>query len=222
MKMKIGKTYAIALGIVVLSFLIAAYFYPSMPDKMVSHWNGRGEADGTLPKFWALFLVPLTSAGLLLLFAAVPKMDPLRGNIGKFRGHYDGFVFLMMSFLLYIFLLTIAWNLGLRFAFIAAMVPALALLFYYCGVLIENAKQNWFVGIRTPWTLSSERVWDKTHKRGGKLFKIAGLVALPGILLPDYAIFLIIVPVILLSAYTVAYSYVEYAKERKEGSKGKK
>jgi len=57
------------------------------------------------------------------------------------------------------------------------MVPALGILFYYCGILIENAKRNWFIGIRTPWTLSNEKVWERTHKIGGKLFKIAGLIA---------------------------------------------
>jgi uncharacterized membrane protein len=91
--------------------------------------------------------------------------------------------------------------------------PAFATLFYYSGVLIENAKRNWFIGIRTPWTLSSDRVWDKTHKIGGKLFKIAGIVALAAVFFETAAIFFIIVPVIIVSIYTVVYSYLEYQKE---------
>ena len=90
--------------------------------------------------------------------------------------------------------------------------PAFAILFYYCGVLIEHSKRNWFIGIRTPWTMSSEKVWDKTHARGGKLFKIAGFIALLGIILPEQAIFLFLGAVLVFVAYLFVYSYVEYKK----------
>ena len=84
--------------------------------------------------------------------------------------------------------------------------------FFYTGVLCENAKRNWFIGIRTPWTLSSERVWDKTHKIGGRLFKIAGIVTLLGAFFPKYAVFFILIPTLFVAIYTVIYSYVEYQK----------
>jgi len=74
---------------------------------------------------------------------------------------------------------------------------------------------NWFIGIRTPWTLSSEKVWDKTHKIGGRLFKIAGIIAIGGILFQNYAIFFIIVPILLAAIYSVVFSYIEYQKEIK-------
>ena len=80
--------------------------------------------------------------------------------------------------------------------------------------LMKNAKRNWFIGIRTPWTLSSDRVWDKTHKIGGKLFKVAGLIALIGFFFLKHAIFFMIIPAILFSVYTIIYSYVEYQKEK--------
>jgi uncharacterized membrane protein len=89
----------------------------------------------------------------------------------------------------------------------------MGLLFYYTGVLCEKSKRNWFIGIRTPWTLSSDKVWEKTHKIGGKLFKIAGIIAILGALTPEYAIILILIPVISAVGYTIAYSYFEYQKE---------
>ena len=95
------------------------------------------------------------------------------------------------------------------------LVPAFGILFYYCGVLVEKAEKNWFIGIRTPWTLSSDSVWKKTHVLGGKLFKASGLVALLGIFFKDWAFFLAIVPAIFLSIYTILYSYFEYQKEKK-------
>ncbi len=96
------------------------------------------------------------------------------------------------------------------------LIPALGILFYYAGILVENAKRNWFIGIRTPWTLSSEKVWDKTHKIGGKLFKIAGIIALLGILFQKYALFFVLVPIISVAIYTIVYSYFEYQKETKK------
>lgn len=184
-----------------------------MPAKMASHWNIRGEVDGYMSKFWGLFLMPLISVGMFLLFVLIPKIDPLKANIEKFRKYFDGFIVLVMIFLFYIYLLTIFWNIGLRFNMGQLMIPAMAILFYYCGILIENAKRNWSIGIRTPWTLSNEKVWDKTHQLGGKLFKIVGIVAFLGIIFPNYAFFLILFPVIAVSIYTVIYSYFKYRKE---------
>jgi len=210
------KSSIIILLIISASFVIAIYLYPRMPDEMASHWNFKGEVDDYLPKFWGLFLMPIISLGLFLLFLLIPKIDPLKANIEKFRKYFDGFMVLMMVFLFYIYLLSIIWNLGKRFDMGQMMVPALGILFYYCGILVENAKRNWFIGIRTPWTLSNEKVWERTHKIGGKLFKIAGLIAFLGILFPNYVFYFILVPVLLATFYTITYSYFEYQKETKQ------
>lgn len=210
--MALRKYESIILLLILTSFVLGIYFYPKMPDKIASHWNERGEVDGYMTKFWGLFLMPFVSISLLLLFIIIPKIDPLKANIEKFRGYYDRFMVLLIVFFSYIHLLTVAWNLGLRFNLLQFLTPAFAILFYYSGILVENAKRNWFVGIRTPWTLSNEKVWDKTHKIGGKLFKIAGIIALFGIFFINYAIFFIIIPVLGVTVYSIIYSYVEYQK----------
>jgi len=216
--MSIRKNEIIILGIILFSFLFGIYLYPQMPEKIASHWNVQGQVDGYMSKFWGLFLMPLISAGLFLLFIAIPKIDPLKTNIEKFRKYYDGFITLVIIFLFYLYLLTIFWNMGIRFDIIQLLAPAFGILFYYCGILTENAKRNWFIGIRTPWTLSNDAVWDKTHKIGGKLFKISGIVVLFGIFFRNYALFFILVPVILVAIYTIIYSYVEYQKELTKNS----
>jgi len=207
------KSGIIVLGVILLSFIIGIYFYPQMPEKIASHWNAHGQVDGYMSKFWGLFLMPLLSMMLFLLFIAIPKIDPLKHNIEKFREYYDGFVVLIIVYLFYVYLLTIFWNIGIRFSMVQPLAPAMGILFYYIGILIENAKRNWFIGIRTPWTLSSEKVWEKTHKIGGKLFKIAGVIAFIGVFFQRYVLFFILVPIILVAAYTIVYSYFEYQKE---------
>lgn len=208
------KKNIIIILIILVSFAVGIYFFPQMPEKMASHWNIRSEVDGYIPKFWGLFLMPIISLGLFLLFLLIPKIDPLKENIKKFKKYFDWFVFLIIVFLFYLYFLTIIWNIGFRFDFVVFLMPAFSLLFYYIGILTENAKRNWFIGIRTPWTLSNDKVWEKTHKIGGKLFKIVGLIALSGIIFPNYAFLLLIIPAIFSAIYVVVYSYFEYQKEK--------
>lgn len=202
------------LFLVAASFIVAMYLYPQMPEKMASHWNAAGEVDGDMPKAVALFLMPVMSLVFFFFFLLIPKIDPMKANIVKFRRYFDIFIFLFETFLFFIYSLTIAWNLGWRFDMTAAMMPALAVLFYYMGIMIEKAERNFFIGIRTPWTLSSDRVWNKTHALGGKLFKAAAILTALGTFFPGYAIYLMLIPVIGVSVYLTVYSYVEFKKER--------
>lgn len=213
--MKIKKSEITILGMLLLSFAISIYFYPQMPEEMASHWNVRGEVDDYISKFWGLFLMPFILVGLALLFIAIPRIDPLKANIEQFRRYYDGFIILFFVFMLSIYFWTVLWNLGIEISSNIIFPIGLGILFFYCGILCENAKRNWFIGIKTPWTLSNEKVWDKTHKIGGKLFKIAGVITLVGVFFQNYVIFFILVPVILVAVYTVVYSYIEYQKEVK-------
>jgi len=213
--MKIKITQILITSFILASFLLGAYLYSQMPERMASHWGSSGSVNGYMPKLWGLFLMPIISIILFLAFLVIPKIDPLKENIAKFRSYFDLFILLIFGFLFYLYLLTIAWNLGYRFNIIQLMAPAFGLLIYYAGVLIENSKQNWFIGIRTPWTLSSEKVWNKTNRQAGKLFKAAGVIAVLGAVFPQYAIALILVSVILAAIYPLAYSYLEYQRETK-------
>ncbi len=210
--MKGRKSYFVALALVVVSFALSAYYYPRMPDQIASHWNANGNADGSMPKLWGLFLLPTLTAGLLVLFAAIPRIDPLRENIAEFREYYDLFVVLFVAFMLYVHLLTLLWNLGYRFDFTMVLSPAIGVLFYFIGALMGRVERNWFIGVRTPWTLSDEKVWKKTHTRAGPLFKIAGVIAVLAVFVPRYAIYLMVGPVVLVAVYLTLYSYVEYRR----------
>jgi len=205
--------YTLSLVLIIAAFAVSGWVYPNVPDKVASHWNASGEVNGYMPKFWGLFLMPFVMALLLPLFVAIPRIDPLKKNITHFIGYFHGLVIVLFGFFFYIHMLTIFANMGVTFNMTVMLMPAMALLFYFLGIVIENARQNWFIGIRTPWTLSSRHVWDKTHKLGGKLFKIMALLALAGMLMGELGLWLFVVAVIALSFYLVAYSYFEYQKE---------
>jgi len=197
---------------ILFCFGISFYFYPQIPNEMVSHWGVDGQPDDYMSKNIGLFIAPVISLVLFLLFLFLPKIDPLRKNIEGFRKYYDMFIFLFILFLLYMQVLVIIWNLGYEFDMGRFLSIAFAVLFFYIGVLLCNSKRNWFLGIRTPWSLSSDIVWDKTNKMGGRLFKLAGIISLLGFFIPKYAFVLVLAPVILFSILTVVYSYFTFKK----------
>jgi len=211
--MVIKKSKTIILGIIILSLIIGIYLYPQMPDNIASHWNAKGQVDDYKPKFWGLFFMPIISIFLLFLLIFIPKLDPLKENIQKFRKYFNDFMVLMTVFSFYIYLLTIAWNIGFKFDMGLAIIPAIGLIFYYIGGFLINTKRNWFIGIRNPWTLSSDKVWEETHRLGGKLFKLAGIITILGLFFPKYLLSFLIIPVISFSVLTFIYSYFSYKKD---------
>lgn len=200
---------------VVISFGVAFYFNGILPERIASHWDASGQVNGYASKFWGLFLMPMVLAVMFLIFILIPRVDPKKENIEKFRKYFDRFLILIFLFFFYIFGLTIYWNLGHVFDMTIALLPALAILFYNVGVLISKAEPNWSIGIRTPWTLSNETVWRKTHQLGGKLMKISAVLALVAMFCGKYAFFIGIVPIILSSFFAVIYSYFLFKRMEK-------
>ncbi len=198
---------------IVLCFAAGAYFYAAMPELMASHWGSDGNANGYMPKFWALFLMPIITLAMFLLFLVLPKIDPLKENYAKFGNYYDKFISAFVAFMAYIYALTVLFNNGIEFNMTAAIMPAMAILFYFIATILENTKQNWFIGIRTPWTLSSEKVWDKTNKLGAKIFKIIAILSLATIFLGEWGFIIFTGLIIILSFYLVVYSYLEFKKK---------
>jgi len=206
---------ALSVALIAASLLLSIYAYPYLPEMVASHWNTKGEVDGYLPRFWGAFLVPTIMVGLYLLVVSVPKIDPLKANIMQFIKYYYGLIVVVLVFMLVVHTQVTLWSLGYVISPNIVFPISIGVLFIYIGALLNKAKRNWFVGIRTPWTLSSDTVWAKTHKIGGRLFILAGLVSILGVLLPEYAFLFILLPVIAVTFYTVVYSYVAYQRDIK-------
>ncbi|MFC5971135.1 SdpI family protein [Halomarina salina] len=215
--MNTTRRFVLAAGLVALGGVASVLAAPSLPDQVVTHWNAAGEPDGTMAKLPALALMPLLSAFLVGLFAVIPRLDPLGENIGEFRPYYDWFVVVFAAFMLLVHLGTLAFNLGYDVDITQVVLAGVALLFYYVGVLLGHAERNWFVGVRTPWTLSSDEVWARTHRLAGRLFKLTALVSLVGLLVGDYAVYFLLVPALATAAVTVGYSYYLYERLERAG-----
>lgn len=198
-------------------FVFGIYVAPTMPDRVPTHWNIRGEVDGWGSKYINLFLMPSIALFFYFLMSFLPAIDPLRKNYEKFAKPYLYFKVFLTFFFIYLEIFLIYSSIrftppqgSLMFA-----LP-FSLLFCFIGWLLPQLKRNFFIGIRTPWTLVSDENWKKTHDFGGKAFLLAGVASLIAAFFGSVASFVVLIASVL--AATIAalvYSYLEYRKENK-------
>ncbi len=195
--------------IIVLAAVVTSLLaYPKLPDCMASHWGPGGQVDGWMPKSVCVWLMPAIMIFQALLFFVILLIDPLRKNFKKFFSYYAGFIIILNLFLLAIHGWMILWNLGIQIPANVFMPIGIGCLIFYLGIIMTHVKPNWFIGIRTPWTLSNEIVWQKTHKLGGILFRVAAIIILIGAAFPKYAIVFVLAPVLSVALITLIYSLV--------------
>lgn len=191
---------------------------PRFPEQMAVHWNEQGVADGYGSRFMGIWFLPLMTIGLTLLLLGIPRIDPLKKNIDQFKKEYYTFILLFVFFFIYLHGISLLFNLGVQFNLLTVMIPAFAGFFYYIGVMMEKAKRNYFIGVRTPWTLADDEVWNETHRVGAKGFKIGGVITLLGVVFPSLAIWLMMVPLLVVSVFIVVYSYVVFRRLHPNGN----
>lgn len=213
--MNTHTTTIVVLVMIVAASIVGLVLWSQLPEQMASHWNANDQVDGYTSKFAGVFLLPLITLGVFLLFLVIPTIDPLKANIAQFRDVFNLFIALMAAFMLYIHALTLRWNLGYTdFDMSKAMLPAMGILFFFIGYLLRKAKRNFFIGIRTPWTLSSDKVWDETHRLGSVLFMVSGVFAFIGSFFGGMtASWFLFVPIIGSTLITLVYSYILYQRE---------
>ncbi len=206
-------TTLISLTLIVLAVLAGLLLWNQLPDPMPSHWNAAGEIDGYMSKFWGVFMVPMITLGLLGLFLVIPHIDPLKANIAKFGGIFNGFIVVFVAYMLYVYALTLFAALGTTFNMTVMLLPVVGLLFIGIGYMMGKAKRNFFIGIRTPWTLSSETVWDETHKLGSKLFMLGGAATIISAFLGENGVWLMLGAILIAAFVPVIYSFILWRRE---------
>lgn len=210
--MTFTRLNALALALILLMFAIAAWLYPALPDPVPTHWNAVGEVDGWTAKPWGVYLLPLITLGLLPLLLLLPVISPKGFRLDAARQVYDIVVFTVVAFMLLVELFSFRAALGHGGDFTRAMPIILGLLFIVLGNYLPRFPRNFFVGIRTPWTLASESVWRRTHRLGGRLFMAAGFLALGAGLL-GLPIALWVGAIVLAVLVPALYSLIVYRTE---------
>ena len=200
-------------GIVIIIMFAAAFFlYPQLEEPIIIHWDAKGDPDGYASKFTGLFLIPLLTLLIYLLFLAIPKIAVFKQNIMSFKEYYRWFIVVFVIFMAFVYFTTLLQNIGTEIPIQTLIIPAIAILMYIIGMFLPHTKRNFFIGIRTPWTLSNDKVWKKTHQVAAPLFKVYAVTILLGLLVPDYILWFILLPLAFLILFILVYSYKLYAK----------
>ena len=202
--------------IILITAAIGIYFWPQLPAQVPSHWNVYGQVNGWVSKNFAVVFFPALTLFLYLLLSFLPLMDPRRKNIEQFADVYFGFKIVFVLFLSGLYLLTIGAGLGHELNIGRWVMWGIAIMFLYLGWVMPKLKHNYTIGIRLPWTLHSEVVWEKTHQFGGKVFIILGVIlTVLGIWPGEWSFWILIISIILMLIILVWYSYNEYRKLNK-------
>lgn len=207
------KREIIPILIIVSMFIAGAMFYSKMPAVMPTHWNARGQVDGYSSKGFMAFGFPAVILGIYLLITLLPLIDPLRKNIEKSAGAYFWMRTLFASFFaaLYFFGIYAGVSSGKNIMVRSFSLVLMGALFIGLGFLMPHFKRNYFIGIRTPWTLESGEVWDITHKRAKNWFIAGGAVVIIGGLIEQTGAWPIFAGILFL-LYAVVDSYFIYKK----------
>lgn len=166
--------------IVLLAVLISAWAWPSLPEdtRIAIHFDLQGTADGFAGKTFGLLLMPAIMLGFSTLFSFLPSLEPRKFNLEESRPSYLGVWYVLLLFFLYIHLSIVGLALGLLSSALIGFPQVLSVLFFLLGRQIRSAKSNFFIGVRTPWTLSSEHAWKQANYQAGTLFMVLGILGL--------------------------------------------
>ena len=195
-------------------FAFSAIVYNRLPSEVPLHWNWQGEVDRYGSRLEGAFLMPAIAAGLWAMLVFLPRIDPRRANYAKFGGTY-GFVIngvITMMMVLHVLILgsVLGWPISIR-----RVVPAIVgVMLIVVGNVLPRARSNWWFGVRTPWTLSNDRVWAKTHRVAGYLLALAGIAMLLSAAFPTLVMSILALSAAVFAAVgSVVYSYLVWRKE---------
>ena len=207
----------VILLIIAAMFVAGAWAYPQLPARVPSHWNIRGQVDGYSGPQWGAFGLPAMSLAMYFGMVFMPLIDPRRENYPRFGGAYKFIRWLLIWFFALLHGIILAAGLGYAPKTGALVQASMALMFILLGNVMGQVKQNWFVGIRTPWTLADDDVWRKTHRVSAWVWTAAGALGLVTVFLPAPLNFTLFMVLILgASLFSIVYSYVLYRSRHPE------
>lgn len=197
------------LALVVVAFAVPSFLYTSMPEQVPSHWSIEGVADGFTPKPWGPFTSAFAVLAMGLLYVAIPRLSPKGFQIESFRSSYDAMMLTLAAAMCVV-------SVSVAFASAGYEVPvgrivgvSVGLAIAVLGNLMGKVRRNFFIGIRTPWTLADDEVWLRTHRVAGVLFTCAGLLMACTAFTPFF-LTVGVFAVLAAAMVSILYSYVCY------------
>ena len=174
----LGFTFAVA------ALLFSVAVYSRLPEQVPTHFNIAGEPDDWSGRFFAAFLMPAMGILMYLVFHLLPRISPRRANLVRFDDTYWMIANVTIAFMSALHVLVLGRALGWPIDITSAILLGVGAMFMIIGNVLPRTRSNWWIGIRTPWTMESESVWRATHRLAGKTFMIGGAITIVGALMP--------------------------------------
>ena len=199
----------------VAAFAASAFVWSRLPERVPIHWDAHGNVNRYGSRLAGAFMLPAVILGMWVLLRALPRIDPRRANYAKFADTYDLLVNSLVALFLVMHFALLANALGWAVSMERVAPVLIGLEFIILGNALPRARPNWWFGIRTPWTLSNDRVWMRTHRVGGYLLAAAGAVLLlVGAFVPTPFAFALGIGIIAAASLgSIIYSYFAWKQE---------
>jgi uncharacterized membrane protein len=204
-----NQALVVGLVLVLVAAGISALYYGRVPPLMPSHWNAAGQINGYMPRLSGVLLLPSIMAVVWILLYVLPLVSPrqfgLEASIGAFNLIVVGILTIFLA--LHVVILVAASGAQIR---MQTVVPALVgVMLVFIGNYMGKLRKNFFIGVRTPWTLASDEVWVRTHRLAGWTFSLGGIALIVQSLLgSNPGVFVAIVSIVVV--LPIAYSFVIY------------
>lgn len=202
------------IAIIAVQALVSIISYPFLPPMVPSHWNFAGQINAYAPKLQIVLLYPLLSIGIFVLLQVLLAVSPRLGNQNPRANRSVINVILAGAFLLLLVEQLATFAAAFHIAVDTPLITCLAIsvLFIFIGNYMGKLRRNFWAGIRTPWTITNETVWERTHRFGGWLFVIGGLVDVVLSFIPSVRFYGVLGVVLLMAFGSAVYSYVIYQR----------
>ncbi|CAN5416104.1 SdpI family protein [soil metagenome] len=211
------SSVAIVDGVALLLMLaFSAYAWTRIPDGawLPTHWGANGEVDGYGSKGFALFIMPAAGAIIAALNLVLPSIDPRRKHLARSQRGYTAIWCVLMAWMAIIHCALISIYLGSNLRMAQIMPVLIGILFVVIGNFMGKIRSNFFMGVRTPWTLSSEESWNRTNRLGGLLFMAIGVIAaIAGLIDGKFFAVALMATLPLSTLVLVVYSYIVWKND---------
>jgi uncharacterized membrane protein len=205
----------LSISLIVVMFILAFYFQTVIPKTggaIVTSVDVDGKPLKTGSRFANIFALPILAFAVYLLLNSLPNIAVYKKNLERFYKRFYGFKAVILMFLLIAYLVNLMPAFGFTFNSNLIMIPALAILFVYIGHVLKHIHRNYFIGILTPWALSSDKLWDRTHKFGGAVLEICGILLLVGLVFQSFFLEILVTALVSVLVITGIYSYMIFTR----------
>lgn len=196
---------------IIAAVIVAAYLYPALPEQIPTHWNFEGEVDDYTPKPWGVIILPLAAILVFVIMRLIPIISPRGFRTDKFMDVINIFTVTLTGFMSCVAVLVLLEANGANLRINELIYAGVGLLLIVLGNYMGKVRKNFFIGIRTPWTLASDEVWSRTHRLGGRIFIVVGLFLVLNSFL-QFEQFWVIAAIVTLALIPVIYSYLIYRR----------